>query len=431
MSAPQLVRALGLASVYALIVNIVIGASAFGVPGELLPLLGRRAPWACLAAGLCILVIGACFAEVASYFSAAGGPYLYARTAFGRFAGIGICWLMILVRITSVAAVCNLFPTYLARLWPAAGGDGERFVTLTLLVAVFAFINLRGIKLSAGVMNSFAVLKIGTLAAVIVAGLALLWRTETNLAAPAIAAPSFPASATFNDWVQGGLLLVFAYGGIEVGLVPMAEAKNPRRDGPVGALLALVTAIVLYTLLNVVVTQTVPLAAAKTAVAEAARSSMGAAGPPFVAMAALIAICGYLMACFVSGARLLYAPAEHGDLPRWFAAIHPRWQTPHHAIYFFAGVIWVAAILGSFRWAAVLSAVTRLVVYATVCAAVWALRRRKLEARFRVPGAPVLAAAGIGFCGLLLSRMRLPEFVAFGAVAAVSYFTWRWLPARD
>jgi amino acid transporter len=76
----------------ALVINCIIGGGIFGVPGELTRLLGRASPIAMIFAALGTGVIMACFAEVASQFSEPRGPYLYVRTAFGRFLGIQIGW---------------------------------------------------------------------------------------------------------------------------------------------------------------------------------------------------------------------------------------------------------------------------------------------------------------------------------------------------
>ncbi len=76
-------------------------------------LLGRRSLLAVLIAGAAIGIIMACFAEVASQFSEAGGPYLYARTAFGRLTGI-LGWTFYLAQVAAPAANANLFVIYLA-----------------------------------------------------------------------------------------------------------------------------------------------------------------------------------------------------------------------------------------------------------------------------------------------------------------------------
>ena len=114
-----LIRAMGRWTLTALVINSIIGSGIFGLPSVVAGYLGKQSPLAYLVAAAGIGVVIACFAEVASQFGAAGGPYLYAREAFGRFIGIEIGWLLLLVRLTAAAAAANLFTNYLAEFWPA------------------------------------------------------------------------------------------------------------------------------------------------------------------------------------------------------------------------------------------------------------------------------------------------------------------------
>src|ERR1035438_9294119 len=137
----SLVRTIGRWSLAALAVNSIIGSGIFGLPATLAGLLGKRSVIAVLIAGAAMAVIMACFAEVASQFSEAGGPYLYARTAFGRLMGILVGWMLYLAQTAAPAANANLFVIYLAEFWPAAKAPWPRFTILTLLVGVLALIN--------------------------------------------------------------------------------------------------------------------------------------------------------------------------------------------------------------------------------------------------------------------------------------------------
>ena len=141
-----LVRTIGRWSLAALAVNSIIGSGIFGLPAVVAALLGKRSVLAVLIAGAAMAVIMACFAEVASQFSDAGGPYLYARTAFGRFIGILVGWMFYLAQTAAPAANANLFVIYLAEFWPAAKEPWPRFVVLTLLVGLLALINLLGAR---------------------------------------------------------------------------------------------------------------------------------------------------------------------------------------------------------------------------------------------------------------------------------------------
>src|SRR5882672_1343792 len=145
-SKPGLLRAIGRWSLVALTVNSVIGSGVFGLPGTLAGMLGKQSIIAVLIAAALIAVIMACFAEVASHFTEAGGPYLYARTAFGRLMGILVGWMLYLAQTAAPAANANLFVSYLAAFWPGAQEPWPRFVILTLLVGLLALINARGAR---------------------------------------------------------------------------------------------------------------------------------------------------------------------------------------------------------------------------------------------------------------------------------------------
>ena len=99
-----LIRAIGRWSLTALIVNSIIGSGVFGLPSAIAQHVGQASPWAVLIAAVGMGIMMACFAEVASQFRDAGGPYLYAREAFGRFIGLQMGWITWVVRLTAAAA---------------------------------------------------------------------------------------------------------------------------------------------------------------------------------------------------------------------------------------------------------------------------------------------------------------------------------------
>ena len=99
-----LLRVIGRWSLAALVVNSIIGSGIFALPADVARLVGRASPWAVLLAGAAAGIIMGCFAEVASQFSRAGGPYLYTRVAFGRLVGIEVGWMLWFTRVASWAA---------------------------------------------------------------------------------------------------------------------------------------------------------------------------------------------------------------------------------------------------------------------------------------------------------------------------------------
>ncbi|HKM86570.1 MAG TPA: APC family permease [Terriglobales bacterium] len=429
MTSPQtgLVRAIGRWSLAALAVNSIIGSGIFGLPATVAGLLGKRSVVAVLIAGAAMGVIMACFAEVASQFSEAGGPYLYARAAFGRLTGILVGWMLYLGQTAAPAANANLFVVYLAEFWPAAKETWPRSVILTLLVGLLALINARGARQGTAVSNVFTVAKLLPLLMVVSAGAAV----TIIHPAPWGAAGPMPASA----WMKAMVLLIFAYGGFESAMAPMSEAKNPGRDAGFALFAALVACTVIYALVQWVVVGVLrPGAASDRPLAEVARITMGNRGAALVAIGALVSMCGYLSAKLLAMPRVTFALAKGGDLPGVFAAVSPRFHTPWFSILFYGAAVWGLAIMGNFTWNVTLSVVARLFYYAVVCAAVIALRRKQpLVAGFRLPGGQVLAVLGVGIAvavgiaAVLAKQVELSKSLILAATVGAALLNWAWV----
>ena len=422
MTSPQtgLVRAIGRWSLAALAVNSIIGSGIFGLPATVAGLLGKRSVVAVLIAGAAMGVIMACFAEVASQFSEAGGPYLYARAAFGRLTGILVGWMLYLAQTAAPAANANLFVIYLAEFWPAAKEPWPRFVILTLLVGVLALINARGARQGTAVSNVFTVAKILPLLMVVLAGAAV----TIIHPAPWGAAGPLPASV----WMKAMVLLIFAYGGFESAMAPMSEAKNPGRDAAFALFVALIACTVIYALVQWVVVGVLgPGATTDRPLAEVARVTMGNRGAGLVALGALVSVYGYLSAKLLGMPRVTFALARGGDLPEVFAAVGPRFHTPWFSILFYAAAVWGLAMVGSFAWNVTLSVVARLFYYGVVCAAVIALRRKQpLAAGFRLPGGQVLAVLGVGIAAALATQVDLSKSLILAATVGAALLNWLW-----
>jgi basic amino acid/polyamine antiporter, APA family len=403
----SLVRAIGRWSLAALAVNSIIGSGIFGLPSTLAGLLGKRSVVAVLIAGAAMAVIMACFAEVASQFSDAGGPYLYARTAFGRLMGILVGWMLYLAQTAAPAANANLFVIYLAEFWPAAKAPWPRFAILTLLVGVLALINVRGARQGTVVSNVFTIAKLLPLFMVISAGAAL------TLFHPAPWGATGPLPA--NAWMKGLFLLIFAYGGFESSLAPMSEAKNPARDAGFALAVALIACTAIYALVQWVVVGVLgPAATTDRPLAEVARVTMGNPGARLVAIGALVSVYGYLSAKMLGMPRVTFALAKGGDLPQVFARVGPAFHTPWFSILFFAAAVWGLAIAGSFTWNVTLSVVARLFYYAVVCAALIALRRqgRSFDG-IRLPAGSLLSVLGVGIAVALGAAAQISKQVDF------------------
>ncbi len=415
---PQLIRVIGRWSLTALVVNGIIGSGIFGLPAPLAAALGGASPKAALLAGAAMAVIAACYAEVASQFAATGGTYLYVRHALGRFAGLQVAWMQLLVRLAAGAASLNLLVDYLAEFWPAATGVWPRFAIITAVLGTLTAINYRGTASGASVSTATAAAKVAALAVVCAVGAVYL------LAHPAPQAMVPPTSV--DAWLRAVLLLFFAYGGYEIALITSGEARNPRKDAPFAIFAGLAVVALLYTLLQATVMRVVPDAAhSARPLADAARALMGAPGAALISVAAIVSVSGFLSANLLAMPRSMFALATHGDFPTRFARVHPQYRTPHVAIVIFASFTWLTALFGSFSWNVTLSAVARLLYFAAICAAVPALRRKQPEAViFRVPGGLLLPIAGIAICAMLLTRIDFSSSLILGATIIVALLNW-------
>jgi amino acid transporter len=393
-SRPGLVRAIGRWDLTAAIINGVIGSAIFGMPSDQARLTGAWSPLVALVAGLGVLTIVLCFAEVASRFQEPGGPYLYAREAFGPFLGFEAGWLTFWIRVTAVAANLNVFADYLARIAPAAGQGWTRAAVMTALVGVVAAINLIGVRQATWTIDVFTIAKLLPLVLLAILGLPRV--QGSVLASQAVADP---------QWTQAVLLLIFAYGGFEAPLIPAGEAKNPRRDTAFALLVALGVIATVYFLVQLVVIGLVPqVAGVKAPVAQAFGTLMGGPGVVLASVAAMVSIYGYTTGTTLQSPRVLFAMAERGELPAVFARVHERFRTPHVAILTYAVLALGLALYGSFTWNATLSAIVRLLTYGLTCTALLVFRRRTgmAEPGFRVPVAPLVAPLAAAFCLWLL-----------------------------
>lgn len=414
--APQatgnLVRGIGRGSMVALFINSVIGAGIFGLPARVHELLGPYALLAYVACALLVLLVVLCFAEVGSRFEDTGGPYLYARTAFGPFVGFQVGWLVWLTRVTAFAALCNLLIDYLARLWPAVASTGGRVAVASLATLAIAAINIRGVRTAAIVANVFTIGKLVPLVLFVAVGLFFV--------DPAGYVPAGTPSVV--DFSTAVLLLVFAFTGFETATVPAGEVRDPRRTLPFAILASMAVIVPLYLLIQVVSIGTLPeLASSTTPLADAAGRFAGSLGAGVIVVGALVSISGTLNGLVLAAPRLLYAMAEQGQLPALFGRTHARFRTPHVAILLTAACMLALTLSGSFLTAVALSTITRLLAYAATCVAVPVLRRRApgrgvAPAAFSVPGGPWVVATALLVIGWLVLHAQ-PEELRNVAIA--------------
>src|SRR5262245_47973974 len=423
-----LVRAIRKWDLVAIALNGIIGAGSFGLPSRVYALTGTASILAVVGCAAVVALIVMCFAEVSSRYNRSGGPYLYARQAFGSMVGFEVGWMLWLARLTSFAASSNLLVLYLTFVWPGAATSLPRAVIITAVVVSLTAINLVGVRQATSVGNAFTIAKV--LPLLLLVGVGVFFIKPQNF--HALANPGY------RPFSSAVLLLIYAFTGFETAVIPVGEVKNPRRDLPVALLAALGIVTVLYTLIQVVCVGTLPgLAESTRPLADAATGFMGTAGGAIVTAGAAISILGNLSIILLAAPRIPFAMAELGQLPRLLSAIHLKYKTPHVSILVSGGIILVLSLSGSFLEALTISTLSRLFSYLAACAALPVLRRKPgaPAALFRAPAGTALSALAILLSVWLLSNVSWDEgrntIVAAG-LGLISYTgLWYWNRTRS
>jgi amino acid transporter len=424
-SALKLRRELGKWDLAAIGINQVIGSAVFILPSQVAAQLGNWSPIAFVAVGLASLLVALCFAEVGSRFEGTGGPYLYTRATFGRFIAFEVGWMQWFTRVTGQAAVVNAIALALGFYWPAMTGGIGRISMIASVTLALAWVNVRGIRQSALVINLFTIAKLAPLAVFIVVG---SWFIDAGRLTPL-------GPVSLNEASTGALLLVFAFGGYEVIGIPAGEATQPRRHVPFAFVTTILAVTVIMSLTQIVAMGTLPdLATSTTPLADASLLFMGGAGALLISAGSVVSMTGNNMGAVLTGSRVLFALAEHGELPRFFGAIHRRYHTPSNAIIFTAIVALGLALSGSFAVLAVASAIARLVTYISASAATIRLRHRTFggavePALFVIPTGTLVPLLAIAVSLLMLAgatRQQLLGGAAALVVGAVLFIANNW-----
>jgi amino acid transporter len=411
-SSEGLLRGIRKWDLLAVVINGIIGAGIFGLPSRVFALIGSYSLIAFIVCALVVTLIVLCFAEVGSRFDETGGPYLYAREAFGSTVAFEVGWLIWLARLTAFAANCNLMVSYLGFFWAPANSSVPRALIITVVVLCLTALNVFGVRQAAIASNLFTVGKLIPMLAFVAAGLFYLNPHSFALGAR-------PSAGAFS---QSVLLLIYAFTGFEMAAIPAGEIRNPQKHLPRALLIAIAVVACTYILIQIVCIGTLPeLASSQKPLADAAQRFMGTAGAAIISAGAIISIAGNLNIVLLSGSRVPYAIAEQRQLPSIFAAIHRRFFTPHIAILVTAGVMLVLTLRSSFVAALTISAIARLVTYAVTCAALPVLRRRAdvPMPAFKVRGGPIIAVAALILAVWLLANSTLREAVTAVIAAAV------------
>jgi amino acid transporter len=402
MAEEKLVRGIGRWDLCAITINTIIGAGIFGLPSKVYALIGTYSLLAFIACTFIIGLIVLCYAEVSSRFARTGGPYLYAKEAFGTVVGFEVGWLYWIVRVATFAANCNLLVTYLGFFAPSIVAGGLRLAAITTVVSAIVAVNLLGVRESATVTN---LLTVGKLLPLCVFGIVgLFFIDPANF--------SFAAVPDYSAFSGAVLILIYAFVGFEVAVVMAGEVQDPQHNVPFALLFSLAAVALLYIVVQIVCIGTLPgLATSERPLADAAANFLGRLGAGFVTTGAVISILGNLNVGLLGATRLLFAMSEQRDVPACLGHTHKQFKTPHWSILITGIIILILTIYSSFITALAIATITRLLVFATTSLALPVFRRRHdaPEAKFTVPLGALVTTLSLALIAWLLTQVDLTQ----------------------
>lgn len=410
-------REIGVRSLTLAILNIIVGTGIFVLPALIAQTLGAASIIAYIVCGILISSIALCFAEIGSKVTVTGGTYAYIETAFGPFAGFlanNIFWFGGCV--VSDAAVANglfdtlklIFPSYV---------DSEifRVVFFAVLFTIMAFINITSVKNGVRFIELAAFGKLIPLILFVLIGFSsvhtqnLLWT-------------SMPA---LKDVGSASLLLFFAFIGMETPITNGGEIKNPNRTVPLAIFFGILLVLILYIAIQLVTQgilgdaivqhKTAPLAAAANIV-------FGKAGATIILIATIISMLGYIGGEILSIPRVLYAGARNKQMPKLFARVHPKFQTPAIAIIVYTFFDFIVAATGQLQQLVIIASASMLLIYLGVVLATIKMRNKAVvnnEKTFRIPGGIIIPLLAIGVIIWLLIHLTKKEFLYAAIFIAV------------
>lgn len=379
----------GLWSIVLLGINGIIGTGIFLLPNRAYALMGPSSLLILLFDAFLAGCLALCFAEVAGFFSRNGGPYLYAKAAFGDFVGYEVGVLKLVVTIIAWAAMAVGFATALGAAFPFFAGDTMKNLIAAVLIGGLTIMNIAGVKISKILNNIMTISKLVPLCVFIAVG--LFFVNGSNFT------PFVPTHMADGAFANTAITMFFAYTGFEAIAVAAEDFKDPKKDLPRGIILTMIIVTIIYMLVvGISIGILGPdLAVDKAPIQTAFGRAVGPVGAYFILIGTLFSMGGINLAESFIAPRACTSLAEDGMLPA-FLNRRTSWGTPWASSVVVAILSILLAWSGSFTTLAAISAVSRFTQYLPTVLSVIVFRRKwkDRERTYKIPGGifvPVVA----------------------------------------
>src|SRR3954449_7381420 len=444
----SLKRTLGPVNLIMLGIGAIIGAGLFvRTAAAIADRSGPSVTLAFMVAGLGCAFAGLCYAEFASMIPIAGSAYTYSYATMGELVAWIIGWDLCLEYAVGAATVSIAWSEYFNKVleyvgtsvpyeWchsplevSAAGVHGIMNIPAVAILLLLSLLLIRGMQESATVNSIIVVTKVAIVLMVIVIG----W----GFMNPANHTPYIPEATTYTTaqgitHPYGGIMgilgaagvVFFAFIGFDAFSTAAQEAKNPKRDMPIGILGSLVVRTILYVLFSHVLSGVATVEDFRTAGKEASVAfaiSKYMIGyewlSKFVTIAILAGFSSVILVMLMGQSRVFFSMSHDGLVPKIFSEVHPKYKTPYKAnMLFFVFTALFAAFLPE-SIVGEMTSIGTLFAFILVCAGVWIMRvkRPEIPRSFVVPALPLVAVLGIVVCGAMIYGLGWTNWLRLGA----------------
>ena len=434
-------RTLGAGGLIALGIGAIIGAGLFSITGMAAAShAGPAITISFVVAGLGCLFAGLCYAEFASMIPVAGSAYTYSYATMGEFMAWIIGWDLVLEYAVGAATVGISWSRYLIKflegfdvflpmeLTVGPWDGGIINLPAVFIIVLMSMLLMKGTRESATVNAFIVALKVTVVFVFIFLG----WRyIDSGNYTPYIPENTGQfGSFGFSGIIRAAAIVFFAYIGFDAVSTAAQEAKNPKRDMPIGILGSLLICTVLYILFAHVMTGVTSYTsfAGKDGIAPVAvaiehmGSNVDAAGViqpdyPWLNRAIVVAIlAGYasvILVMLMGQSRVFFSMSKDGLIPKIFSRVNPKSQTPAKSNLLFMVFVSLFAAFVPARVVGEMTSIGTLFAFILVCVGVLVMRKTMpdLPRAFRTPFVPLIPLLGVGVCLFMMVFLPMDTWI--------------------
>jgi len=363
---PTLKRGLGIWMATALVIGNMIGSGVFLLPASLAATAGPVSIIAWVFTGIGAMLLALVFARLGRTYPKTGGPYVYARKAFGDFIGFETAWMYWINAWVGNAAIAIAFAGYLVVFWPSASTYWVATLLAIGLVWLMTIVNVMGVRQAGIVQLVTTIVKFVPL--VLIAFLGLFHMHSSNFT---------PFALTHGfDWgiSAAALLTLWAFIGLESATIPAEEVKDPEKTIPRSTILGTGVTTIVYLVSTIALfgmIATASLAKSTSPFADGANVIFGGTwAGKFIAVVAMFSIAGVLNGWILLQGRVPLAAAQDGLFPKKFAEVDEKRATPVYGIVASSVLITILLALNFSQKSSIVNLFTDVIIIATLAALV-------------------------------------------------------------